>query len=259
MRTFCWLDTKWLCQNSVIRSVSGEGVASISCTHHARKLEPCADLLLLEGLALLVGVRRRRAGSRSGAGVEREGGRRRDGCRARRRAADASTASLARQRGVRRGLRRRSDRSRCAPAGGARRRSPSARRPRRQRSGCAAPQAASSDRHAQASDARTGRMPRRRHVAVLSSTRKCARLLTAALLRRVTNCCCATACSVPRAISMTRPETRIRRSASPRGRGGMGGRPLRPGRRELLRQRRAGREQPAAEVGARRARCPGPR
>ena len=35
--TFCWLDTKWLCQNSVIRSVSGEGVDSISSTHHPRR------------------------------------------------------------------------------------------------------------------------------------------------------------------------------------------------------------------------------
>ena len=31
-RTFCRLDAKWLCQNSVILSVSGDGVASISGT-----------------------------------------------------------------------------------------------------------------------------------------------------------------------------------------------------------------------------------
>ncbi len=43
-RTFCWLDTKWLCQNSVIRSVSGDGVASISCTHHARSSNPSRTL-----------------------------------------------------------------------------------------------------------------------------------------------------------------------------------------------------------------------
>ena len=43
-RTFCWLDTKWLCQNSVIRSVSGEGVASISRTHQARSSIPSRTL-----------------------------------------------------------------------------------------------------------------------------------------------------------------------------------------------------------------------
>ena len=77
MRTFCWLDTKWLCQNSVIRSVSGEGVASISCTHQARSSSPLPDLLLLEGLALLVGwrpgrgrsQRTRIAGDQAGGGV----------------------------------------------------------------------------------------------------------------------------------------------------------------------------------------------
>ena len=52
-RTFCWLDTKWLCQNSVIRSVSGDGVASISCTHQRAQLEALAHLLLQERLALL--------------------------------------------------------------------------------------------------------------------------------------------------------------------------------------------------------------
>jgi hypothetical protein len=38
--TFCWLDTKWLCQNSVIRSVRGEGVDSISPIHQPRSSKP---------------------------------------------------------------------------------------------------------------------------------------------------------------------------------------------------------------------------
>ena len=61
-RTFCWLDTKWLCQNSVMRSVSGDGVASISCIHQRAQLEALPDLLLHERAALL-GGRVLRAGS----------------------------------------------------------------------------------------------------------------------------------------------------------------------------------------------------
>ena len=34
-RTFCRLEVKWLCQKSVMRSVSGERVASISASHQA--------------------------------------------------------------------------------------------------------------------------------------------------------------------------------------------------------------------------------
>src|SRR6185295_17496274 len=39
-RTFCWLDTKWLCQNSVMRSASGDSVASISRIHQPRISNP---------------------------------------------------------------------------------------------------------------------------------------------------------------------------------------------------------------------------
>ncbi len=60
-RTFCWLDTKWLCQNSVIRSVSGEGVDEHLLHPPRAKLESPAYLLLLERLALF---RRRVFGAR---------------------------------------------------------------------------------------------------------------------------------------------------------------------------------------------------
>ena len=40
IRTFGWPDTKWLCQKSVIRSVSGERVTVISSIHHARSARP---------------------------------------------------------------------------------------------------------------------------------------------------------------------------------------------------------------------------
>ena len=47
-RTFCSLDTKWLCQKSVMRSVIGDGVTRISSSHQARSSRPWRDQLLLE-------------------------------------------------------------------------------------------------------------------------------------------------------------------------------------------------------------------
>ncbi len=41
-RTFCRLDTKWLCQNSTIFSVSGDAVVNISVIHQARSSAPCS-------------------------------------------------------------------------------------------------------------------------------------------------------------------------------------------------------------------------
>ena len=40
-RTFCCEVAKWLCQNTVMRSVNGLGVSTISCSHHARTSKPC--------------------------------------------------------------------------------------------------------------------------------------------------------------------------------------------------------------------------
>ena len=41
-RTFCRLEVKWLCQNSVMRSVSGESVVSISSSHQPFSSRPRA-------------------------------------------------------------------------------------------------------------------------------------------------------------------------------------------------------------------------
>ena len=123
-RTFCWLETKWLCQNSVMRSVSGDGVASISRIHQARSSSAAARLLLAER------PRARRRRRRAAAG-------RRDAARRSTRAAASpapcalrasrrSTRLAARQSWRTRGPRRRSGRSPCGRAGGARRSRPSA-------------------------------------------------------------------------------------------------------------------------------------
>ena len=48
MRTFCWLDTKWLCQKSVIRSVSGDGRRQHLLHPPGAQREAFAPLLLHE-------------------------------------------------------------------------------------------------------------------------------------------------------------------------------------------------------------------
>ena len=67
-RTFCTLDTKWLCQKSVIFSVSGERVVSISVSHQDCSSNARWNDLALGELALL---RRSSSGSAAATGTAR--------------------------------------------------------------------------------------------------------------------------------------------------------------------------------------------
>jgi hypothetical protein len=101
-RTFCWLDTKWLCQNSVMRSASGDSVASISRIHQPRISSPrrtCSRMYARRSSFVAPCGRcadRRVVGQRGGRRRDRQGARHREHARDR---------TLAIQRRVARDLR----------------------------------------------------------------------------------------------------------------------------------------------------------